>query len=431
MTTKTPTDQTIVGFHAPVVSPISENSYSSELASAENAGETTDPWIGKPLQEYVVERLLGCGGMGRVYLARHRWLDMPVAIKVLHQQHDTTGEALDRFRREARLAARLGHPNIVRATDGGPIGETFYLVTEYLDGTDLNQLILDRGPLSIADASWVICEAAKGLAYAHSQGMVHRDIKPSNLMLTRQGELKLLDFGLARTIDSHSHLTATGTMMGTIDFIAPEQAADTRAVDLRSDLYSLGCTFYYLLTGHPPFDGEAYDTVVSKILAHTAEDPRPVTEYRNDLPRPVLQLLERMLAKSPSDRLQSAKEIPSILGPFAETASISGPFVANELAVDSGISSVEKSPAVTQASAIDNFADATWNALWVMVRTFLLAIGLVERQVAHSTSRLNNKTKFTYHFSPRGVPAVLSFMALGGFLFLFFGGAEILFGSAS
>lgn len=387
---------------------------------------TADPWLGKQLQEYVIERVLGAGGMGRVYLARHRWLDMPVAIKLLHNQPDPSGEAMNRFRREARVAASLRHPNIVRATDGGPINDTFFLVTEFLDGVDLNDYVLEKGRLSVEDACWVITEAARGLQHAHQQSLVHRDIKPSNLMLTRQGELKLLDLGLARTLDSNSQLTATGTMMGTIDYIAPEQAADTRAVDLRSDIYSLGCTLYFLLTGQAPFAGEAYDTVVSKVLAHTSEDPLPLESFRRDVPKPVEKMLDQMMAKSPEDRCQNAGEIIEQLAPFAELATLPS-MLLGELEAAKNQTNTQVAVKNTN-STVDDLADATCNAVWIVLRTFLLAIGLMERQASQSSSRLSSKTKFTYHFSPKGLPAVFAFMALATFLFFTFGGFHYLMG---
>ena len=224
-------------------------------------------WIDRRVEQYVVRQLLGCGGMGEVYLAEHRWLDIPVAIKILRPAFGQDAVAVERFHREARLAAKLNHPNIVRAIDGGTVEDTCYLVTEYLDGFDLEQLVQQTGPLPPAQACWIICQLADALQHAHEHQLIHRDIKPQNAMLLNNGSVKLLDLGLARAqwTEAATQMTATGQFMGTVDYVSPEQALDTSAIDHRADIYSLGCTMYFLLTGRPPFAGEGFESVVSKI----------------------------------------------------------------------------------------------------------------------------------------------------------------------
>lgn len=411
------------GFHSqPSAAP--DNSFVNAAQAATVSSNDVDPWIGKALQQYVIDRMLGQGGMGRVYLARHRWLDMPVAIKVLHNAADPNGEALERFRREARLAARLVHPNIVRATDGGPINDTFFLATEYLEGMDLNDYVRQHGPLAIADACWVIAETAKGLACAHDNQLVHRDIKPSNAMLTRRGELKVLDLGLARLVNSDTQLTGSGMMMGTIDYIAPEQAADTRAVDFRSDIYSLGCMFYFLLTGQAPFSGDAYDTVVSKIMGHTSEDPRALNTFRGDVSAALQTVLDRMMAKSPQDRFQSAHEVVIALQAWTSDATLPRRFASHTCHASSALTATQASRDTDRSGSrvsgqkIDDFADTVCNVLWVGLRTMMLAVGLLERQTTQTSSRLSTQVKHTYHFSPKGLIPVCAFAALAMFLWM-------------
>jgi serine/threonine protein kinase len=272
---------------------------------------------------YDVLGVLGQGGMGVVYQARQKSLDRVVALKVVTVPPGQGGAGdpgvLDRKRREAKVTARLSHPNIVAVYDAGNFGSSFYLAMEYVSGTDLHRLLERRGPLPVAEACDYLRQAALGLQHAYEQGLVHRDIKPSNLMVARAadgvfGTLKILDLGLARLLpDRHpdqAALTHDGAFMGTPDFIAPEQASDPRAADIRSDLYSLGCTFYCMLTGQPPFQGA---TPLAKLVQHHLKEPPPVEALRPDVPPAVAAILRRLLAKPPADRYQTPAELARAL----------------------------------------------------------------------------------------------------------------------
>ena len=329
--------------------------------------ETSEPdrWIGKPLGNYVIEKLLGAGGMGRVYQAKHRWLDSPAAIKLLNPVLDGEPEAILRFQREARIAAKLNHPNIVKATDGGPIENSFYIATELVDGDDLSDLVRRNGPLSIELASWLIREVAFGLDHAHRAGLIHRDIKPSNIMLPREGTPKLLDLGLARYADSATNLTSTGQFMGTIDYVSPEQATDTRAVDGRADIYSLGCTFYFLLTGSAPYEGQAYDTAVSKILAHAEEDPTPIMNFRRDVPAAIIKIIEKAMAKDACNRFQTAGELADQLERFADSSGAQALF---DKANQPSIAPRSQPPKVTLSDRIEGFSDSILKIMWIGLR---------------------------------------------------------------
>ena len=374
--------------------------------SLDAAQRSAESLVGQTIGKYAVEKWLGGGGMGQVYLARHTWLDLLVAIKLMNPLFHDDLEAVNRFRREARMAASLQHPNIVRCTDGGAIKNSLYLVTEFLDGKDLNGYIATNGPLNYEAAAWVIMEAAKGLQHAHSKGMIHRDVKPSNLMLLQDGNVKLLDLGIARYINSLSNLTATGQFMGTVDYVAPEQAVDTRGVDYRADIYSLGCTFYHLLTGRAPFTGDAYDSVVSKILAHTEEEPPAVTRFAHDVPKPLQLTLQKMMAKSVEDRFQSAADVVQSLEKFAK------PVCGNRR--------VAKSSQWNTASAGSEIASFFLKALLVIGRTILSIIGMIERVESKSNSRIGGKKQFHWQFSPKGMVSLVFILFLA-YTFFFSG----------
>jgi WD40 repeat protein len=273
-------------------------------------------------ERYRVVRLLGAGGMGAVYQAEHRVLHRLVAVKVINRAYTGNAVALDRFRSEVRNAARLSHPNIVVTHDAEDAGETQFLVMEYVEGIDLGRLTQEGGPRPVDRACDYVRQAALGLQYAFEQGMVHRDLKPHNLMLTPDGRVKILDFGLARFASeatSRAGVTGTGLVLGTVDYIAPEQADAPHEADIRSDIYSLGCTLYHLLAGQPPFPT---GTALQKVMAYLNKKPQPLTELRDDLPEGLMSVLERMMAKNPNHRYQTPAEVASALEPFAVATAI-------------------------------------------------------------------------------------------------------------
>jgi serine/threonine-protein kinase len=291
------------------------------------------PMAGVPAEladhpRYRVVAFLGAGGMGEVYKAEHRMMERTVALKVINRQMVADTDAVERFLREVRAAAKLQHANIVSAYDAEQAGDLHFLVMEFVDGVNLATLVARKGPLPVRQAAHFVRQAALGLQAAFEQGMVHRDIKPHNLMVTRKGQVKILDFGLARFARQTSDqtlagagasqltdgLTGASVIMGTPDFLAPEQARDSRKVDHRADLYSLGCTLYYLLAGRVPFPE---GTVIEKFFKHWEEEPVPVSQLRPDVPAELEAVLTKLMAKQPEDRYQTPAEVVAALAPFA------------------------------------------------------------------------------------------------------------------
>jgi serine/threonine protein kinase len=287
-------------------------------ASQTNDGKTVNQQRVKTLGEYRIVSKIGAGGMGQVYKAEHQRMRRIVALKVLPPKAVKSADSIRRFNREVQAAARLSHPNIVTAHDAGQQQGIHYLVMEYVQGSDLSTLIRERGPLEVEAAMECILQTARGLEYAHAEGVIHRDIKPANLLVDPRGTVKILDMGLARFDDlldargeeSAAGLTATGQIMGTVDYMSPEQAEDTHSVDARSDIYSLGCTLFYLLTGEGPFPA---DTTMRKLLAHRSGEIPSLTARRPDVPKQLDQLFQRMVAKRPGDRFQSMTELIAAL----------------------------------------------------------------------------------------------------------------------
>jgi serine/threonine protein kinase len=277
------------------------------------------------LDNYVVLERLGEGGMGQVLKARNWKMGGLVALKVIRKDRLANETAVRRFEREIQIASQLDHPNIVRALDAGRAGDAHFLVMEYVEGTDLSRLIKEHGPLSPGLACDFIRQAALGLQHAHEKGFVHRDIKPGNLLLSQgpgmrtAGLVKVLDMGLARLLDAsaggvpHDTLTRDGAIMGSLDYLAPEQAINSHAADIRADLYGLGCTLYYLLTGEVPFPARS---PMDKLMRHRNEEPRP-EEKRPDLPPAVAAVLRRLMAKRADDRYQTPAEAAEALAAAA------------------------------------------------------------------------------------------------------------------
>ena len=260
------------------------------------------------LGKYKLLGHLGKGGMSHVYLAEHMLMDRKVAIKVLPHSRVEDSTYLQRFQIEARAVAKLDDVNIVRAYDIDQDGNTHYLVMEYVDGRDLHQLVKEIGPLEYNTAANYIAQISCGLQHAHEMGLVHRDIKPANCLVNRSGMVKLLDMGLARLVGDEASLTLdhNENVLGTADYLAPEQALNSHAADPRADIYSLGCTLYFLLTGHPPFPE---GTIPARLLKHQVEKPPSIFNDRPETPPSLVNICNRMMAKKPQDRYQTAGEV--------------------------------------------------------------------------------------------------------------------------
>jgi len=267
------------------------------------------------LGSYVIEDKLGQGGMGMVYRSRHVRMKREVALKVVSGKMSKDPEMMKRFRREVEAAAKLHHPNIVVAHDASDEAGTAYLVMEYIDGKDLAAIVKKKGPLKISQAVNFIYQAALGLEYAHSQGVIHRDIKPSNLLLDHSGAVKILDMGLARIEEEEgaAELTATGAVMGTIDYMAPEQAISTKHATAQSDIYSLGCSLWYLLTARPMFGGES---LMAKLLSHRSEPIPSLRDAREDVSEELQAIFEKMVAKKAENRYGTMTEVVADLERF-------------------------------------------------------------------------------------------------------------------
>jgi serine/threonine-protein kinase len=263
---------------------------------------------------YELEELVGTGGMSSVYRAHDRLLERDVALKVLHAQFTADDDYVERFRREARSVAQLSHPNIVTVIDRGEQDGRQFIVFEYVDGENLKSLIERRGPLPEREAVELTLQIARALGFAHEHGLVHRDVKPQNVLLNGDGRAKVTDFGIARSLDVHGGLTQTGTVLGTSDYIAPEQARGAR-VDAQSDVYSLGAMLYELLTGEVPFPGENF---VAVAMRHINEPAPSVRQRRPDVSPRVDALIRRAMAKDPRDRFRSMDELCSELAACLE-----------------------------------------------------------------------------------------------------------------
>lgn len=306
---------------------------------------------GLRLGRYVILDKIGAGGMGQVFKARHSKMDRVVAIKVLPRESMSNETSTKRFYQEVQVAASLRHPNIVTAFDANEEEGLHYLVMEYVEGRDLDSLVRRQGPLSTAQAVDCLLQAARGLQYAHSVGLVHRDIKPANLLLDSKGHLKILDMGIAR-IQSDSDttsLTLNGAIMGTVDYMAPEQAVDAKTVTSQADLYSLGCSLCYLLTGRPPFAGE---TLMVKLLAHREHAPPSLSNQRPDVPGELNAIYQKCLAKSAADRYADAGELIADLEKIRPSLSETAPQGLADFPSQASSSSINLSAASTQSNPI-------------------------------------------------------------------------------
>ena len=282
-----------------------------EPPDQDGSGSVSPAGPGHPhrIGDYLISRLLGTGGMGSVYLARHAPTGRNVALKVLGDEMSINPDMVRRFQLEGECALDLKHANLVEVYETGNDDGTHYIAQEYIDGVDIGELIQQRGPLPPKRAISIIRQVAGALDYLHQENIVHRDIKPSNLLVSREGTPRLADMGVARSTTSDSdsgRITQVGTLIGTVDYIAPEQADDSHSADARSDIYSLGCTWYELLTGSPPFPN---GTLTDKITAHATQPPPDPRELNPDVPEAMVAVLDRMMAKSPDRRYQSISEL--------------------------------------------------------------------------------------------------------------------------
>jgi serine/threonine protein kinase len=254
--------------------------------------------VGETIGErYEIEELVGHGGMSSVYKARDSLLERHVALKILHEQYSADEDFVERFKREARSVAQLQHPNIVTVIDRGEEDGRQFIVFEYIDGENLKEHVVRKGRLDVREALEIALEVARGLAFAHDQGLVHRDVKPQNILLNGDGRAKVTDFGIARSVDVDG-MTQTGTILGTSNYIAPEQASGQR-VDAHSDVYALGVVLYELLTGELPFPGETFVAVAMK---HMHEPAPNLLDVRGDVPLRVAAAADRALEKDPEQR---------------------------------------------------------------------------------------------------------------------------------
>lgn len=304
------------------------------------AAPSSSPIGGLTLPGYALLEEIGRGSMGVVYKARQIHLNRIVAIKVVRPEQLVHPVAIHRLQREAQASARVLHPNLVTVHDAGIVDNTFYMVMEYVTGIDLHRLVQRDGPLTVAQACDYLRQAALGLQHAWENTIVHRDIKPSNLMITQPDAatdrsrfrplLKILDMGLARLhepvrIDGENGpLTQEGVFLGTPDFVAPEQGEDSRKVDIRADLYSLGCTFYYLLTGTVPFPN---CSSLEKLFKHRLSEPIPIEALRPDVPASLTAILRRLMAKRPEDRFQAPADLAEALTTIKPSGTESAPTV--------------------------------------------------------------------------------------------------------
>jgi serine/threonine protein kinase len=348
---------------------------------------------------YVLDRL-GAGAMGTVYKARHKRMKRVVAIKVLSKSVGQSEKLVRRFQREVEAVARLSHPNVVMAHDADEAEVGHFLVMEFVNGRDLASVVQERGPLPIPEAVDCIVQAGRALDYAHGQGIVHRDIKPANLLRDIHGVVKVADLGLARFNDPFgqragdmSALTQAGSILGTVDFMPPEQAMGLTNIDHRADIYSLGCTLYFLLTGRPPYLGES---LVAILLKHQSAPPPSLRAARSDIPAALESVFHRMVAKSPNERFSSMAEVvgaleslslsseplpnqalsPEIRQPAGSSLTTAAPLGQQDTAAAAlGCATVDLAPAAVSRSGMSVLLVEPSRSQAVIIRNYLQGLG--------------------------------------------------------
>ena len=303
---------------------------------------------GFQIDKYVLLNLLGRGGMGRVFLARDVRLNRMVALKLLSQERMNNPRAMARFRREAKVGAQLQHENLVRVYDEGESAGVLYLVMEHIDGKNVGQLIGDLGKLPWPYSARLARQVALGLEHARLKDLIHRDVNPCNILVTQDGTAKLTDLGLAIDLNDLDNVTRDGATVGTFDYVSPEQAKNSRSVDTRADLYSLGCTLFHMIAGRVPFP---MASLPEKLYAHQLHDPEPLTELAPEVPQGLAEIVRRLMRKAPDDRFQTPAELAAALEPFAiETGWTTTPSAVNPPPVE-GAGSGEGPSAVEESSA--------------------------------------------------------------------------------
>ncbi len=339
---------------------------------------------GQRVGDYVILSPLGSGGMGTVYRAEHVLMKRVVALKIIQGEFRNNLLLQRRFEREVQAIARLSHPNIVTAYDAREDFGWLYLVTELIEGTDLGKFVRKKGPLSPLRASHYAWQAAKGLMYAHEQGIVHRDIKPENLLLDKNQNVKVLDLGLARLNAKNQgmnegSLTESNQILGTVRFMSPEQARSSATADFRSDIYSLGCTLFYLLTGKPPYLG---DTTIETMMAHVT-DPVPSASSiatKQPIPPELEQLVMRMMAKAPADRPASMQEVVNALASIVKQLQLQTSLADRELTARESLENNRTIPVATLVRIPKRSIQSQkklWIAAAVVVGFIALAIAVI------------------------------------------------------
>jgi serine/threonine protein kinase len=369
-------------------------------------------WRGFLFGKYRLLEPLGAGGMGSVFLCEHQTMRRRVAVKFLPVALAKDAWFLERFHREAQAAAALDHPNIVHAFDLDRDGDHYFLVMEYVDGANLQAIVDRHGPLSVPRAAHYLRQAAQGLQHLHEKGLVHRDIKPANILLDRQGAIKLLDLGLARSLRDHasdgqSDPPAAKNLLGTEDYLAPEQIVNSDDVDIRADLYSLGATLYFLLAGKPPFPDSCKGC--QKLLWHLARQPKPIRESRPEVPKEFAALLEKLMAKNPWQRYQTPAAVVEALFPWTREPIPAPPEVEMPRASVKG-----RSSAVRADQGVPLSSATPKGRAWVVTTEAKAAVSLVDPPsdlsvaAPTSTAVVQQRTGDTHtdvHLVPPGDPA--------------------------